>query len=88
MSVGSFEGDFLQFQTDTVNAMNSFLSANVSRLLIDLTNNGGKNPVMLILLLVLFTNFTRLMIDRRLRVPWTISSSVPCGFADRLSVSF
>ncbi|KAL5498002.1 hypothetical protein ACEPAH_2933 [Sanghuangporus vaninii] len=41
MFVGSFEGDFLQFQTDTVNAMNSFLSANVSRLLIDLTNNGG-----------------------------------------------
>ncbi|EJC99379.1 uncharacterized protein FOMMEDRAFT_94735 [Fomitiporia mediterranea MF3/22] len=41
MFVGSFDGDFSQFQTDTVSAMNNFLSANVSRLLIDLTGNGG-----------------------------------------------
>lgn len=41
MFVGSFEGDFVQFQTDTVSAMDSFKSAGVSRLLIDLTDNGG-----------------------------------------------
>ncbi|EJD02041.1 uncharacterized protein FOMMEDRAFT_141224 [Fomitiporia mediterranea MF3/22] len=41
MFVGSFEGDFVQFQTDTVSAMNHFLSVGVTRLLIDLTNNGG-----------------------------------------------
>ena len=41
MFVGSFEGDFVQFQTDTVAAMSSFVKAGVSRLLIDLTNNGG-----------------------------------------------
>ncbi|KAH8112345.1 hypothetical protein DFH11DRAFT_1511719 [Phellopilus nigrolimitatus] len=41
MFVGSFEGDFVQFQTDTVSAMDAFKAAGVSRLLIDLTNNGG-----------------------------------------------
>ncbi len=41
MFVGSFEGDFVQFQTDTVSAFNGFKKAGVSRLLIDLTNNGG-----------------------------------------------
>ncbi|KAI5117463.1 hypothetical protein M0805_004067 [Coniferiporia weirii] len=41
MFVGSFEGDFVQFQTDTVSAMDGFKAAGVSRLLIDLTNNGG-----------------------------------------------
>lgn len=41
MFVGSFEGDFVQFQTDTVSAMNAFKKAGVSRLLIDLTDNGG-----------------------------------------------
>lgn len=42
MFVGSFDGDFAQFQTDTVAAMNSFKAAGVSRLLLDLTNNGGQ----------------------------------------------
>ena len=42
MFIGSFEGDFVQFQTDTVSAMNAFKAAGVSRLLIDLTDNGGK----------------------------------------------
>ena len=41
MFVGSFEGDFVQFQTDTVSAINAFKAAGVSRLLIDLSNNGG-----------------------------------------------
>lgn len=41
MFVGSFEGDFNQFQTDTVAAMQDFKTSGVSRLLIDLTNNGG-----------------------------------------------
>lgn len=31
----------MQFQTDTISAFNSFKQAGVSRLLIDLTNNGG-----------------------------------------------
>lgn len=43
MFVGSFEpDDFDQFQADTVAAISAFQSAGVSRLLIDLTNNGGK----------------------------------------------
>ncbi|KAK7684903.1 hypothetical protein QCA50_011736, partial [Cerrena zonata] len=41
MFVGSFEGDFNQFQTDTVAAIDQFKASGVSRLLIDLTNNGG-----------------------------------------------
>ena len=41
MFVGSFEGDFVQFQTDTVSAINAFKAAGVSRLIIDLSNNGG-----------------------------------------------
>ncbi|KAJ4491905.1 hypothetical protein C8J55DRAFT_502397 [Lentinula edodes] len=42
MFVGSFEpDDFDQFQADTVAAISAFQSAGVSRLLIDLTNNGG-----------------------------------------------
>ena len=41
MFVGSFEGDFNQFQTDTASAFNSFKKAGVSQLLIDLTDNGG-----------------------------------------------
>ncbi|KAI0763881.1 hypothetical protein BC629DRAFT_967496 [Irpex lacteus] len=39
--VGSFEGDFVQFQTDTDAAIKAFQAAGVTRLLIDLTNNGG-----------------------------------------------
>ena len=41
MFVGSFEGDFIGFQTDVVNAFNKFQAANVTHLLIDLTDNGG-----------------------------------------------
>ena len=41
MFVGSFEGDFVQFQTDTVSAFNKFQAEGVSRLIIDLTDNGG-----------------------------------------------
>ncbi|KAH8102238.1 hypothetical protein BXZ70DRAFT_62790 [Cristinia sonorae] len=41
MFVGSFEGDFEQFQTDTVAAVQQFKASGVTHLLIDLTNNGG-----------------------------------------------
>ncbi|EPQ51893.1 hypothetical protein GLOTRDRAFT_47956 [Gloeophyllum trabeum ATCC 11539] len=41
MFVGSFEGDYVQFQTDTQAAVAAFQAANVTRLLVDLTNNGG-----------------------------------------------
>jgi len=41
MFVGSFEGDFVQFQTDTLAAVRQFQASGVKRLLIDLTNNGG-----------------------------------------------
>lgn len=42
MFVGSFGGDFNQFQTDVVAAFDQFKASGVSRLLIDLTNNGGE----------------------------------------------
>ncbi|KAL1747769.1 hypothetical protein HDZ31DRAFT_60946 [Schizophyllum fasciatum] len=41
MFVGSFGGEFDQFQTDTESAIREFKSKGVTRLLIDLTNNGG-----------------------------------------------
>ncbi|KAJ6613551.1 hypothetical protein B0H10DRAFT_2047628 [Mycena sp. CBHHK59/15] len=41
MFIGSFEGDFEGFQTDTVSAISAFQAAGVTKLLIDLTNNGG-----------------------------------------------
>ena len=41
MFVGSFEGDFNQFQTDTQAAINQFKASGVTHLLVDLTNNGG-----------------------------------------------
>lgn len=41
MFVGSFEGDFVQFQTDTVAAIQQFKASGVTHLLLDLTNNGG-----------------------------------------------
>ncbi|KAI0052380.1 hypothetical protein FA95DRAFT_1392982 [Auriscalpium vulgare] len=41
MFIGSFEGDFVQFQTDTVAAINQFKASGVTNLLIDITNNGG-----------------------------------------------
>ena len=43
MFVGSFEGDFEQFQTDTDAAIKEFQASGVTHLIIDLTNNGGKN---------------------------------------------
>ncbi|KAJ7855118.1 hypothetical protein B0H14DRAFT_2754840 [Mycena olivaceomarginata] len=41
MFIGSFEGDFEGFQTDTASAIAAFKDAGVTRLIIDLTNNGG-----------------------------------------------
>ena len=41
MFVGSFEGDFEQFQTDTDAAVKQFQASGVTHLLVDLTNNGG-----------------------------------------------
>ncbi len=41
MFIGSFEGDFDQFQRDTVSAFDKFKETGVSRLLIELTDNGG-----------------------------------------------
>ncbi|KAL0946153.1 hypothetical protein HGRIS_012416 [Hohenbuehelia grisea] len=41
MFVGSFGGDFNQFQRDTVAAIKQFKASGVTRLLLDLTNNGG-----------------------------------------------
>ena len=74
MFVGSFEGDFVQFQTDTVSAMNAFQAAGVSRLLIDLTDNGGlfQSPRI----------FPDTCIDelvefpKGFRMPWSIPTSV------------
>ncbi len=42
MFIGSFEGDFVQFQTDTQAAIQQFKQTGATRLIIDLTNNGGK----------------------------------------------
>lgn len=43
MFVGSFEpDDFNGFQTDTVAAIDQFKAAGVTRVLLDLTNNGGE----------------------------------------------
>ncbi|KAJ7481527.1 hypothetical protein FB451DRAFT_1236280 [Mycena latifolia] len=41
MFVGSFEGDFNGFQTDTVSIISAFQAAGVKKLIIDLSNNGG-----------------------------------------------
>ncbi|KAJ7291209.1 hypothetical protein C8J57DRAFT_1271818 [Mycena rebaudengoi] len=41
MFIGSFGGDFAGFQTDVVSAVSAFKAAGVTKLLIDLTNNGG-----------------------------------------------
>ncbi|KAJ7178031.1 hypothetical protein C8R46DRAFT_1174054 [Mycena filopes] len=41
MFIGSFEGDFEGFQTDTESAVTAFKAAGVTRLIIDLSNNGG-----------------------------------------------
>lgn len=49
MFVGSFEGDFNQFQTDTVAAITAFQAQGVTHLIIDLTNNGGENRKLSIL---------------------------------------
>jgi C-terminal processing protease CtpA/Prc len=44
MFIGSFGGDFAGFQTDVVSAVSAFKAAGVTKLLIDLTNNGGGSP--------------------------------------------
>ncbi|KAJ7028713.1 hypothetical protein C8F04DRAFT_1118448 [Mycena alexandri] len=41
MFIGSFEGDFNGFQNDTESAIAAFKAADVTRLIIDLSNNGG-----------------------------------------------
>ncbi|KAJ7756929.1 hypothetical protein B0H16DRAFT_1537435 [Mycena metata] len=41
MFIGSFEGDFNGFQNDTQSAIAAFQAAGVTRLIIDLSNNGG-----------------------------------------------
>jgi len=41
MFIGSFEGDFNTFQTDVVAAIGAFKDAGITRLIIDLSNNGG-----------------------------------------------
>ncbi|KAI0053221.1 hypothetical protein FA95DRAFT_941421 [Auriscalpium vulgare] len=47
MFIGSFEGDYTQFQTDTVAAIAQFQASGVTNLLIDLTDNGGERRVFL-----------------------------------------
>lgn len=39
--VGSFGGDYTQFQTDTVAALARFKSSGVQQLIVDTTGNGG-----------------------------------------------
>ena len=39
--VGSFGGDYTQFQTDTVAALANFKSVGVKQLIVDTTGNGG-----------------------------------------------
>ncbi|KIP04036.1 hypothetical protein PHLGIDRAFT_121058 [Phlebiopsis gigantea 11061_1 CR5-6] len=41
MFVGSFEGNFIDFQVDAQAAINQFKESGVTQLIIDLTNNGG-----------------------------------------------
>lgn len=47
MFVGSFEGGFSQFQTDVDAAIKQFKSSGVTRVIIDLTNNGGTDQILL-----------------------------------------
>jgi hypothetical protein len=47
MFIGSFEGDFEGFQNDTVSAITAFKAAGVTRLIIDLHNNGGGDFVLI-----------------------------------------
>lgn len=56
MFIGSFEGDFEGFQTDTASAIDAFKAAGVKKLIIDLSNNGGGNfPLSLIAGLILIS---------------------------------
>lgn len=41
MFIGSFEGNFDQFQLDVDAAVQQFKASGVTNLLIDVTNNGG-----------------------------------------------
>ena len=73
----------MQFQTDTVAAMSSFKKAGVSRLLIDLTNNGG---------MCFFYSGKQVIYKswnfiRWLRVPGSVPPSIPRWRTDRLPVS-
>ena len=41
MFVGSFGGDYIQFQFDVADAINQFKASGVTNLLVDVTGNGG-----------------------------------------------
>ncbi|KDN39431.1 hypothetical protein RSAG8_08837, partial [Rhizoctonia solani AG-8 WAC10335] len=41
LMVGSFGGDYVGFQNDTLNALSKFKAANVQQLIVDTTGNGG-----------------------------------------------
>ncbi|CCO32378.1 hypothetical protein BN14_06438 [Rhizoctonia solani AG-1 IB] len=41
LMVGSFDGDYIGFQNDTLNALSKFKAANVQQLIVDTTGNGG-----------------------------------------------
>ncbi|CAE6421599.1 unnamed protein product, partial [Rhizoctonia solani] len=41
LMVGSFGGDYIGFQNDTLNALSKFKAANVQQLIVDTTGNGG-----------------------------------------------
>ncbi len=43
MFLGSFDEDFTKFQTDVVSAVEKFRELGVTRLIIDVTNNGGRH---------------------------------------------
>jgi hypothetical protein len=83
MFVGSFSGNFVQFQTDTVNAFAAFEAAGVTQLLIDLTNNGG-TCCWLSSAEALILNIWSLF--RGIRLPWRIPASIFGRFAIGLSV--
>ena len=47
MFIGSFSGDYSQFQFDVEAAVNAFKAHRVENLLIDVTNNGGSYTFLL-----------------------------------------
>ena len=78
MFVGSFGGDFVQFETDTVNAFNAFKTAGITNLLIDLTNNGGTAKHFTSLIDNIFSNLCSYITFRGLCLPWPVPPPVPC----------